>query len=149
MTIQMTKPWLAASLLTLVLVLGLLFLGTAPAFAHGGGPFKAALSGANEVPAGDPDGDGLARVRLNHGQGRVCFAITVRKIDPVTAAHIHIGAAGTNGPVVVDFAGQLHGCVEGVDKDLIQAIRQNPSGYYVNVHTGEYPDGAVRGQLHK
>lgn len=58
------------------------------------------------------------------------------------------------GPVVVPlFEGMFSGtdeisdCVD-VDRDLIAAIRQNPSEYYVNVHsTPGFEAGAVRGQL--
>ena len=52
-------------------------------------------------------------------------------------AHIHRGAAGTNGPVVVDFmepVNGLNGCVQA-DAALIKDIRQDPAAYYVNVHT--------------
>jgi len=123
--------------------------------ANGGRPLSAALSGANEVPpvsTGDPDGSGFARVTLNQGQGEICFDISVSNIGTITLAHIHRGAAGTNGPVVVDFnpvANGLNNCVSGIDGDLIKAIRQNPEDYYVNVHTAEFRGGAVRGQLSK
>ena len=66
--------------------------------------------------------------------------------DPLLADHIHVGAAGTNGGVVVNLAGGLSGCVSA-DADLIKAIRQNPAGYYVNLHTALNPVGEVRGQL--
>ena len=109
--------------------------------------FTVALSGANEVPAGDPDGTGSARVFLHQGRGQVCFIIRVSNIDDVILAHIHAAPAGTNGSVVVDFMGMLSGCVSGVDPALIAAIIANPAGYYVNVHTAPFPGGAVRGQL--
>lgn len=118
--------------------------------AHGGRPLSAELLGANEVPAGDPDGSGFADVTLNQGQGEVCFAIEVSGIGTITAAHIHTGAVGVNGPPIVNFNPVVNGltnCVSGVDADLIKAIRQNPELYYVNVHTTEFPGGAVRGQL--
>ena len=42
------------------------------------------------------------------------------------------------------------GCVQDVDADLLKAIRQNPSAYYVNVHSRpDFTGGAVRGQLSK
>lgn len=41
------------------------------------------------------------------------------------------------------------GCVDGIDADLIEDIRQNPESYYIDVHDEEYPGGAIRGQLSK
>jgi hypothetical protein len=119
----------------------------------GGRPLAATLSGANEVPGpGDPDGTGTAQITLNQGQGMVCWTIHVEDITlPAAAAHIHSGPADVAGPVVVtlsppDAAGDASGCVS-VDRSLIKAIRKNPSQYYVNVHTSDFPAGAVRGQL--
>jgi hypothetical protein len=114
---------------------------------------SAVLTGAAEVPGpGDPDGRGTARVTLNQGQGQICYTLTVSGIAPATGAHIHIGAAGTAGPVVVPLVPPTDGassdCIT-VDAALIKAIRQNPQNYYVNVHNAEYPAGAVRGQLVK
>ena len=94
-------------------------------------------------------------ITLNQGQGRVCFELRVFGIAlPAIGAHIHTGAAGVAGFIVVPrtppvASGNSSGCVDGVDRDPIKAIRQNPSAYYVNVHSTEYPAGAVRGQLSK
>lgn len=120
----------------------------------GGRPLSATLTGAAEAPGpGDADGSGTAHVTLNQGQGEVCFELTVSDIEPAFAAHIHVGAAGVPGPVVVGLSaptsGSSSGCVTGVDPELIKDIRQNPEGYYVNVHNAEFPAGAVRGQLSK
>ncbi|HLO82421.1 MAG TPA: CHRD domain-containing protein [Chitinophagaceae bacterium] len=117
-----------------------------------GTPLYAMLSGANQTPVmGDPDGSGMAMLRLNQGQGTISFEINHQNIDAPTAAHIHLGAAGSNGPVVVDF--EIHGNMTSgeveVDPELIKSIRQNPAGYYVNVHNASYPGGAIRGQLTK
>lgn len=135
-----------------VVLAGVAALGGSPAGA-GGRPLSATLTGAAEVPGpGDPDGSGAASITLNQGQGEVCFRISVADIDPPTAAHIHIGAAGVSGGVVVNFdvaVNGLEGCVGGVDRDLIKAIRQHPGDYYVNVHNSAFPPGAVRGQLSK
>lgn len=121
----------------------------------GGRPFATTLTGAAEVPGpGDPDGSGTALLRLNPGLGQVCFELSVSNIMlPATGAHIHVGAATQAGPVVVglappDQSGTSSGCVSA-DPDLIKAIMQNPENYYVNVHTSDYPAGAVRGQLSK
>src|SRR5688572_6610196 len=120
----------------------------------GGRPLIATLSGANEVPGpGDPDGTGAARITLNQGQGTVCWSIHVEDITlPAAAAHIHRGPAGVAGPVVVglsapDANGDSSGCATDVDQALIKEIRKSPSQFYVNVHTSDFPTGAVRGQL--
>ena len=118
----------------------------------GGRPLTAGLSGANEVPPADADGSGTAWVTLNQGQGEVCFHIEVENIEPALAAHIHVGEAGVNGGIVVDFevpSQGLTGCVNDVAESLIKDIRQNPENYYVNVHNAPFPGGAVRGQLSK
>lgn len=119
----------------------------------GGVKLSATLTGAAEVPGpGDPDGAGTATVRLRVGQGQVCHSLTVGNITlPAAAAHIHEGAAGVAGPVVVtlitpDADGSVAGCVSA-DRALVKQILMNPAGYYVNVHTADLPAGAVRGQL--
>jgi aldose sugar dehydrogenase len=118
--------------------------------------FKATLSGAAEVPGpGDADGKGQSNVFLNQETGQVCFSIVVSDITlPASAAHIHVGRAGVAGPVVVPLAppdetGVSSGCVSDVDPALIQAIIAKPANYYVNVHTTDFPAGALRGQLSK
>ena len=129
---------------------------TSPALAHGGRPLDATLTGAAEVPGpGDPDATGHAQVTLNLGQGEVCYEIQVANLLlPAAAAHIHVSSATVAGPVVIglaapDATGHAEGCITGVDRDLVKAIIQNPANYYVNVHTSQYPAGAVRGQLSK
>jgi hypothetical protein len=124
------------------------------AFAQEGGkPLHADLDGENEVPVlGDPDATGSAVIRVNSGQGTVCYDITVTNVDPILAAHIHLGGAGVPGAIVVPLppgGGQISGCTTGLDRDLIKAIRQSPSAYYVNVHNAPFPGGAARGQLEK
>ena len=122
---------------------------------HGGRPLSAAMTGAAERPGpGDPDGTGTATIRLTPGLGRVCFVLTVANITlPATAAHIHIAPPTDPGPVVVplvppDASGSSQGCVT-TTRAIVKAILKNPSAYYVNVHTTDFPDGAVRGQLGK
>jgi hypothetical protein len=128
---------------------------------HGGRPFSTVLTGEEEVDpvtgtvgAGDPDGIGSAILTVNPGQEEVCWEITAEDITlPATAAHIHVGAAGTAPPnnVVVtlsppDASGFSSGCAQ-VSRELAKAILKNPENYYVNVHTTDFPGGAIRGQL--
>ena len=148
-----------------VALMGALLLA-APALAakvdnadHGGRPFSTVLSGEEEVDpvtgevgVGDPDGSGLATITVNPGQGEICYELSVEDITlPAIGAHIHVGPAGENGPVVVpltppDSSGFSSGCAE-VSRELAKAIIQNPENYYVNVHTTDFPNGAIRGQL--
>jgi CHRD domain len=110
--------------------------------------FSAVLNGASEVPGpGDPDGSGFAVVTINGTT--VNYSVLVQGVGTATLAHIHRGAAGVSGPVVVDFnAGTLsNGSTSGVSQSLIDEILANPSGFYVNVHNAEFPTGAIRGQL--
>lgn len=135
-------------------VLMLATTATAGTVAEGGRPLTATLTGAAEVPGpGDSDGAGTAKITANLGQRRVCYELTVTNIAPATAAHIHLGAAGVAGGVVVGLSaptgGSSQGCVENLNRDLIKALIQNPQNYYVNVHNGLFPSGAVRGQLSK
>jgi CHRD domain-containing protein len=120
---------------------------------HGGRPFSTELTGAAEVPVpGDPDGRGTATITVNPGQEEVCWAIEAEEIDlPATGAHIHEGAVGEFGDVVVpltppDATGVSSGCAE-VSREVALDILKNPEDYYVNVHTTLFPAGAIRGQL--
>ena len=51
------------------------------------------LNGLQEVPGpGDPDGIGTAEIRVQPGQGRLCWNLYVRQTDAAVAAHLHRGA---------------------------------------------------------
>ena len=116
----------------------------------------AELTAAAEVPDAGPEGaTGTASITIDDASGEVCFELTVDGLaeeDAVVAAHIHAGEAGVAGDVVVPLftappAGEMTGCVEGVDLELVADIIANPGDYYVNIHSEDYPAGAVRGQL--
>ena len=107
------------------------------------------LAGGAET---DEDGSGTATVVLDPDAGTACWTFSVENIDPVTVSHIHEGAEGTDGGVVVDldvdgFEGTSEGCNDAADADTLQAIIDDPAGYYVNVHNEAFPGGAIRGQL--
>src|SRR5215212_3440074 len=158
------KQWRLVAALLLAAILTLTLAGPASGAKLGGADqggrlFTTTLSGAEEVDpitgdfgAGDPDGSGLATLTVNPGQSEVCYELSVEDIMlPAIGAHIHVGDAGENGPVVVslvppDASGVSSGCAE-VSRELALAIIQNPEGYYVNVHTTDFESGAIRGQL--
>jgi hypothetical protein len=117
---------------------------------------KASMSGRVEVPKGDPDGKGTATIRLT--ARRVCFTIRTENVDPIAAGHIHKGARGAAGPVVVTLISTVSskatrtgcsGASKGATARVIRAIKAKPGSYYVNVHNAKYPAGAIRGQLHR
>ena len=133
---------------------------------HANTVLEASLSGRDEVASGatdrrivgDPNGRGEAYVfGIDGDPATLCYVLTVSGIDTATAAHIHEGAPGTNGPVVASLGAPADGnaadCLtEGEPGkfptgETVAAILANPGDYYVNVHNAEYPGGAIRGQL--
>jgi CHRD domain len=132
-------------------------VGATIALGQGGGgsntTLTARLTGNNESPRGDANGVGAAGVTIVGN--RVCLAISYGRLARVAAAHIHRGARGQNGPIVVDpkftggsgARGTLGACVTPNAGTTVSQIRSNPGGFYVNVHTSEFPGGAIRGQL--
>lgn len=119
--------------------------------ATGGRAFPIALTGEAESPAGDPVGTATAAVRLRAGQGQLCYQVATRNLPAAVAMHIHKGATGVAGPVVVPLqtpnaAGSSSGCAPAA-RTLVAAILGNPGSYYLNIHTSEFQAGAVRGQL--
>lgn len=127
-----------------------------------GGPLASLNDGKQEIApkdgkaAGDPDGHATALARA--WGNCVAYSFTWSGIQPPTLGHIHKGTAGTNGdPVVPLFEAGANGLprtitgiagqVEGIEPAIVDRINANPSNYYTNLHTGEFPGGAVRGQL--
>ena len=112
---------------------------------------SAELKGANEVPGpGDADGSGVADLTLDSEKLRLCYTITVSNVASPTMAHIHSGTAATAGDPVVTLDAPAKGSVKNcmdLTKSVADAIVANPAGHYINVHSEEFPAGAVRGQL--
>lgn len=113
--------------------------------------YTATLSGTNEVPGpGDPDGAATASVTVNTTTGAVCVNASTTALEPISAMHLHEGAAGAAGPVRVDFAvtsgSTVAKCVSTTPAQAT-AIAAAPASFYLNIHTAGFPDGAVRGQL--
>jgi hypothetical protein len=163
--------------LTLVAtVVALVTLALAPAVA--GKPehqrnFAAHLSGGNEIPAVDSQGQGQAIFKLNKEGDAMSFKLIAANIEGVTQAHIHCGAADVNGPVVVFLFGfdpdgvdpngvlssgtiteadviarpDSAACPGGIANfdELVAKMRSGDA--YVNVHTLANPPGEIRGQI--
>jgi hypothetical protein len=143
--------------LSLLVAAGALLVVSAPVSAantNGARTFTISMSG--------PGGTGTAFVSLNPG-GKVCYEIQVSLTnagdfpqEPAPGlgnAHIHTFAGGGIAVHLESEFESLGGgtfvasrCVRS-DKSVVRAILADPSGYYVNVHTVSFPDGAVMGAL--
>jgi len=119
---------------------------------NGGTAFNITLVGEAESPAADPVATGTATVRLRAGQGQVCYKVAASNLNgPAVAMHIHKAAAGTSGPVVIPLAtpgadGKAGGCA-AVARSLVAQVLGAAASFYLNIHTAEFPGGAIRGQL--
>jgi hypothetical protein len=125
--------------------------------------FIAILSGKEEVPPNESPSTGFAWVKIT--DDKIRYEVNVTDMDKVNAAHIHLAEAGKNGPIVLTLfkggpteqvngtvgeanvtASNFEGPMKGKDvTDLVTAIKNGTT--YVNVHTTDFPDGEIRGQL--
>jgi hypothetical protein len=106
------------------------------------------LNGSNEVPAVTTSASGSGTVSVS-SERAVTARITVRGMTP-TAAHIHSGAPGANGPVIVPFLkeGENTFVAPPGAKMTEEQYRAYKSGNtYVNVHSAKNPGGEIRAQL--
>ena len=137
--------------------------GATPQYGQNGRAiFSASLLGKSEVGAdgrrraGNPFGRGGATISIK-GQ-LICVGIVTVDSGVSVAAHIHAGRKGENGPIVLTlptpapiqpgsvFASSSSSCQQA-DQALLDGIRYRAKKYYVNVHTTDFPNGALRGQL--
>ncbi|MDQ6668856.1 MAG: CHRD domain-containing protein [Thermoproteota archaeon] len=126
--------------------------------------FDAKLIGKNEVPPKDTKATGIAEFTVT-GANSMSYKVTVTNMEKVTAAHIHKGKVGENGPVIVSLfktgspsattngtllqgnitSAKLEGPLAGKQlSDLINLLNNREA--YVNVHTQANPNGEIRGQ---
>jgi hypothetical protein len=136
--------------LALALTGGVLAAGSAVAASGAAVPtHTVSMAGSQEVPNGSPDGKGTFRYQLEPNN-QFCYSLTWSGIGTPFAAHVHKGVKGVEGPSVIPLSTKApvahSGCVT-VKKSLLVEIDMAPSYYYVNVHTHDYPGGAIRGQL--
>ena len=107
------------------------------------------LTGAKEAPGpGDANGRGAFTWSLDGT--RLCYLLSAHRIGTAAAAHIHRGRAGVAGPVRVELAAPNRtsaACVT-IGSSLASSLRTHPRRFYVNVHTANFPNGAIRAQLH-
>jgi hypothetical protein len=138
-------------LFTFVLVL----LFPLMAWGQTGPTLGAVLTGDQEVPGpGDPDGSGNATFTFNADRTQVTVDATFSGIGTaITGAHIHQAPPGSSAGVAIGFSGaatitdgRMKATV-AIDPSLANQIIANPYGFYFNIHTQQFPSGAIRGQL--
>jgi hypothetical protein len=126
--------------------------------------FSASLSGKNEVPKAKSPARGDLKLRVS--EDGVSFELNVENLTSPTAANIHRGRKGENGPPVAGLFGgptrngkirgilaegmlteqSLLGELQGKSvADLIALIKSGNA--YVNILTETYPAGEIRGQI--
>lgn len=143
-------------LAVLAMVITALALGVPPSFA------QPQVFRVHLAPSGDPDGAGVAVLRLDPDTDQVCYTIVVRDVaapaEPaagVGSAHIHgpLPATGIAIDLDTDFARSgasstyvAKDCI-GAASAAIDAVIANPERFYVNVHNSDFPAGAVQGSL--
>jgi hypothetical protein len=115
------------------------------------------------LPSGDPQGSGTAILTVDLGSGTVCYEITVTGIgvptEPVAGiGNAHIHSYAENGAIAVDLMTEFSlvggttdtyrasDCVTADRRTLVD-ILLHPELYYINVHTTEFPGGAIQGDL--
>lgn len=108
-------------------------------------------TGTEEVPAGSASDKVSGTFDIDTTAGTLSYKISFQGTEAATMGHIHKGAAGAKGDVVIPFDAAVinagGAATVSVDKALLEAIVADPAGYYVNVHTASAPGGAARGQL--
>ncbi|TBX48061.1 CHRD domain-containing protein [Bacillus thuringiensis] len=129
--------------------------------------FFAKLRGRNEVPPVETDARGQAFFKLSRDELSLKFKLELFDIENVVVAHLHLGAKGTNGPVVAFLFGPITNPVsiecatfKGMitQEDLIGPLAGQTldalvneiiaGNIYINVHTVQHPNGEIRGQLY-
>ncbi|MFQ5341158.1 MAG: CHRD domain-containing protein [Anaerolineae bacterium] len=114
---------------------------------------EATLLGSNEAPRVDTGAYGRAILSLTEDQSELAYRITVADIDNITAAHIHLGNVGSSGSVVLtlyDGAGPFdpdNPLAGTLTLTSSQATNLLAGRFYINIHTTDFPDGEIRGQI--
>ncbi len=141
---SISQKWVRSSA-ALVMALGILAgcQSMSPAMAQ-----QLTLTGANEVPAVTTTASGTAMVKIDPDRS-VKVSVTATGMT-ATASHIHEGAAGTNGPVIVPFTktgDNTFASPDGAKLTEAQYASYKAGNLYVNVHSAKNPGGEIRAQI--
>jgi hypothetical protein len=124
------------------------------------------LSGKDEVPPTESNASAWAKFQSVDNGSQLSYWVSIVGLKEITGAHIHKGSEGQNGDIVtvlseaksaeggnetISLKGNitkdgLQGPLEGKEVSDLVSLMRNGS-VYVNVHTNEYKDGVIRGQI--
>ena len=155
-----------SAILAAIISVGALSLSFSSIQAQEGETFSASLSGNDEVPPTQSTATGLAKFLADDNGTHISYWVNITGLNEITGAHIHNGSAGQNGDVVVSLSGpesaenqsatislkgnitsdKLQGPLEGNELSELVGLMSD-GAVYVNVHTSEFQDGAIRGQI--
>lgn len=133
--------------------------------------WTATLNGANEVPPAATNATGSATFTAV-GDTAIQYSLSATGLTAMTMAHIHTGAAGSNGGVMV-WLQPPNGTAAGapapangvfatgrINQSWIRGLSGQPpitldslrrlmrsGNAYVNVHSSTFPGGEIRGQI--
>lgn len=123
--------------------------------------YTATLVAANE-PGGSSTATGTGTATFVDKGAQIDYSLSVTGLTAVNGSHIHLGAAGVNGPIIVNLLNPLNpgGAANGViatgtitnvsngniSLDSLRVLFNNGNAY-VNVHTTQFPGGAIRDQI--
>jgi CHRD domain-containing protein len=141
----------------------LILVGATSAYAQNE-KYRAKLDGNNEVPPQDTPAEGVINFKTKDDM--LTWKANITGLSEATGFHIHQGASGQNGDVIVDLlkqskhsdtpkgmmirgnvsAASLQGPMQGKTLEDLKAA-MGSGNTYVNLHTTDHPDGLIRGQL--
>jgi hypothetical protein len=118
-----------------------------PDWMPGSGATSVKLTGGEEVPPVNTSGSGSGSFRIAE-DGTVSGSVKTEGVQG-TMAHIHQGAKGQNGPVIIPLTknGDTYTAPQGAKLTPAQLQAFKSGGLYVNVHSNAHKGGEVRGQL--
>ena len=133
--------------LAVVALVALASCSSMPSWMPGSGAMKVNLTGAEEVPPVNTQAKGSGTFRVAD-DGTVTGSVTTQGVSG-TMAHIHQGAKGQNGPVIVPLTknGDTYSVPEGRKLTPAQMDALKAGNLYVNVHSNAHKGGEIRAQL--
>ena len=155
------------AVLAIIISIGAVSLSLNLIQAQEGETFSASLSGKEEVPPTESSATGWAKFLTDVNGTQLSYWVNMTGLNEITGTHIHNGSAGQNGDIVVTLSQQestkdgdnatlslkgnitkdnLEGPLKGKELSELMSLMSD-GNVYVNVHTDEFKNGAIRGQI--